>query len=484
MIVTTGKYLNVMRNSGCPIQPLSFDGIIPNHNNNNNNSNSNNSNRNNSATTGKENMSFLSNGGNTTSNLFSNGNDLTRFQHSLHKCHPRDLGHYIREAYHFASKALLDMLLKRERIMDRFRSIQRYMLLSEGDWFEYFIDMSESILNQNAADIKIVKLNRLLELSIRTSVSKNDIFKDNVCCDIKNKDLNTTLAKLHDLKNDFMINKNNSTNIPTASSTGTTATATTTSILNRTNNTSLHAKGLMSLSGMQAFALDYKVEWPASIIFTGRNVTRYQLIFRLLFKLKIVERQLKIAWKQQMCLRQFNLKTFHNKSLLLRQKMLQFIESLLFYIFYEVIEPNWCQFILKISKSNTVDALLQLQDDFLRTTMHMCLLTDNKQVESLFSVLSACEGYATYISRYTADWKINFEIKSSERKTVIQMVSKDFRDNLTTKKFQSTIDEYSNNFEISVKDFLNDLHQSSTMNMNTLLSRLDFNAYYMPKILF
>ena len=75
-------------------------------------------------------------------------------------------------------------------------------------------------------------------------------------------------------------------------------------------------------------------------------------------------------------------------------------------------------------------------------------------------------------------------MKSSERKTVIEMLGKDFRDNLSNEKFESTIETYSEKFETSVRKFLNDLQKSSTQNMNTLLSRLDFNAYYMPRILF
>ena len=84
-------------------------------------------------------------------------------------------------------------------------------------------------------------------------------------------------------------------------------------------------------------------------------------------------------------------------------------------------------------------------------------------------MLTTCEAYATYVSRYTSNWKV-FEIKSSN--------------NLNDEEFESTIEEYSVNFETSVKAFLNDLQKSSTQNMNTLLSRLDFNAYYMPRILF
>ena len=80
----------------------------------------------------------------------------------LYKSNSRELGHCINDAYNFASKALLEMLMNRERIMARFASIGKYMLLQCGDWFCYFMDMAQSILIRSAADIKTTKLDRLL----------------------------------------------------------------------------------------------------------------------------------------------------------------------------------------------------------------------------------------------------------------------------------------------------------------------------------
>lgn len=100
---------------------------------------------------------------------------------------------------------------------------------------------------------------------MRTSISsKNDPFKDDVCCDIKNKDLNKMIMLLHDIRN------------KQAPEVG----------LSGGSGSGSLGKG-STLTGIEAFALNYKVQWPASIIFTGRNVIRYQLIFRFLFKLKV-----------------------------------------------------------------------------------------------------------------------------------------------------------------------------------------------------
>lgn len=413
---------------------------------------------------------------------------------NLHKysyTNSRELGQCIHDAYNFAAKTLLEMLMNRERIMTRFQSIGRYMLLQCGDWFTYFIDMAQEILMKNAIDIKKTKLDRLLELSMRTSnSSKNDPFKDDVCCDIKNKNLNKMILLLHDLRND-KTNANNPENN-----------------IHRDNNNNSNNNNLMSLTGIETFALNYKVEWPASIIFTGRNVIRYQLVFRFLFKLKFVERELNTAWKQQMGLRELNLFNAHNSSLMLRHKMLSFIHSLLFYISYQVIEPNWREFMNKIkfggsvrnvspSQNNTVDSLLSDQEYFLRTTLEQCLLTNRARIDSLFKILICCEGYSNFVKRYTSDWKIYETTKSSpspssalssqQRRTTLNMLAQDCRDNLLTTNFTNTIEKYGKSFEESVRTFLNDLQRSNdspNININVLISRLDFNAYYLPKLSF
>lgn len=246
-----------------------------------------------------------------------------------------------------------------------------------------------------------------------------------------------------------------------------------------------------TLTGLEAFALNYKVQWPASIIFTGRNVIRYQLIFRFLFKLKFVARELKESWKQQMSLRELNLFGTHNAALMLRHKMMSFIDSLLFYISFQVIEPKWNEFMKNINCGNTktVDALLQAQETFLRTTLEQCLLTNKDRIDSLFKILICCQQYAHFVRRYTSDWKI-YETtknhKSAERKTALNMLADDCRDNLCSANFTNSIGKYGKGFEEAVRSFLNDLQKSnnSKINMNVLLARLDFNAYYMPKLSF
>ena len=56
---------------------------------------------------------------------------------------------------------------------------------------------------------------------------------------------------------------------------------------------SLSSQGL---KGVEAFTLDYKVAWPTSIVLSRRAITKYQLLSRLLYFSKHVERRVLVSW--------------------------------------------------------------------------------------------------------------------------------------------------------------------------------------------
>ena len=72
------------------------------------------------------------------------------------------------------------------------------------------------------------------------------------------------------------------------------------------------------------------------------------------------------------------------------------------------------------------------------------------------------------------------------------MLEQDCRDNLLTSNFTNSIEKYNKTFQDSVRMFLNDLQKgdcntnnsNANININRILSRLDFNAYYIPKLSF
>ena len=65
--------------------------------------------------------------------------------------------------------------------------------------------------------------------------------------------------------------------------------------------------------------------------------------------------------------------------------------------------------------------------------------------------------------------------------TTLKIISNDCKQNLNQSQFKNRINEFSNKFENSVRQFLSNLQRKNNVNINVLLSRLDSNAYYMPQ---
>lgn len=103
---------------------------------------------------------------------------------------------YIQEAYSFASKNLLEVLLKENDLMGHLISVKRYFLLHQGDFITQFMDACEDELNKTARDVLPVKLDNLLGLTIRLSSAKNDPHKDDLRCDLLTYDLVTQMSKV------------------------------------------------------------------------------------------------------------------------------------------------------------------------------------------------------------------------------------------------------------------------------------------------
>jgi gamma-tubulin complex component 2 len=87
-----------------------------------------------------------------------------------------------------------------------------------------------------------------------------------------------------------------------------------------------------SLKGMDAFTLAYRVRWPLSLIISKKTLTKYQLIFRHLFAIKHVERQLCATWRNHQVVKELQLNGAFNASFGLRHRMLHFMQNLAYYM--------------------------------------------------------------------------------------------------------------------------------------------------------
>ncbi|XP_018336681.1 gamma-tubulin complex component 2 isoform X2 [Agrilus planipennis] len=94
-----------------------------------------------------------------------------------------DEKHYIeaiKKAYKFASQTLLDVLFKEHDLMGRLKSVKHYFLLDQGDFIVTFLTLCEKELNKDVADAIQVRIDSLLDLALRLSSSNSDPYKDDL----------------------------------------------------------------------------------------------------------------------------------------------------------------------------------------------------------------------------------------------------------------------------------------------------------------
>ncbi|WJX91821.1 Gamma-tubulin complex component 2 [Trifolium repens] len=312
-ILTTGKYLNVMRECGHNVQ------VPPSEN----------------------------------SKLTSFGSN-----HHYLEC--------IKAAYNFASGELVNLIKEKYDLTGKLRSIKHYLLLDQGDFLVHFMDIARDELAKKPDEVSVEKLQSLLDLALRTTAASVDPYHEGLTCIVERSSLLKRLGTF----NVTEVNQRESS-----------------------NNDILEEP--VSITGLETFSLSYKVHWPLSIVLSRKALTKYQLIFRFLFHCKHVDRQLCGAWQTHQGVRALNTRgTAISRSSLLCRSMLKFINSLLHYLTFEVIEPNWHMMYTRLQSANSIDEVIQHHDFFLDKCLRECLLLLPELLKKVERLKSMCLQYA------------------------------------------------------------------------------------------
>ncbi|KAH9320641.1 hypothetical protein KI387_015280, partial [Taxus chinensis] len=328
-ILTTGKYLNVLRECGHSVQ-------VP----------------------------FSEN-----TKLTNSGSD-----HRYLEC--------INIAYNFASAELLNLINHKYDLMARLRSMKHYFLLDQGDFLVHFMDIARDELVKRPATISVEKLQSLLDLALRTSIAASDPFHEDLTCCVERTSL---LVQLDAMKK--MGNGMSDLNAQAETLEGDTS-----------NSENSNQSDSVSITGLETFTLNYKVQWPLSLILSKKVLTKYQLIFRLLFHCKHVQRKLCGTWQAHQGTRGVNsLRTAISGSYVLCQKMLHFMESLVHYLTFEVLEPNWHVMCGRLQNTESIDEVMQQHDFFLDKCLKECLLLWPEILQKVDMLKSICLQYAAAI---------------------------------------------------------------------------------------
>ncbi|XP_037917407.1 gamma-tubulin complex component 2 homolog isoform X2 [Hermetia illucens] len=279
---------------------------------------------------------------------------------------PKNQNHIaaIQSAYLFASKNLLEVLLKENDLMGHLMSVKRYLLLYQGDFITQFMDACEEELDKNVDQVLPVKLENLLGLTLRLSSAKHDPYKDDLHCELLTFDLATQMSKIINNEEEYWQNNDR-----------------------------------IDLYGLECFAFRYEVKWPVSLVLNHIAISKYQMLFRQLFYCKHVDRQLCKIWKENNAAKKFTPQAaeLYRSAFALRQRMMNAIQNLEYYMMIEVIEPNWHNFIENMNKVENVDDVLVVHQDFLDLCLKNCMITDPTLLRSIVKLCNICLNFCEFI---------------------------------------------------------------------------------------
>ena len=250
----------------------------------------------------------------------------------------------VSEAAKRIDKHLLDVIYNRYRFKDHCLAIKRYLLLGQGDFVQYLMDIVGPELSEPANTISTFKLAGLLETAIRSSNAQYD-----------DRDI------LDRLKVKMMP----------------------------------HNPGDR---GWDVFSLEYDARVPLDTVFTESVMSRYLRIFNFLWKLRRVEHALIRTWKTMKpnCItsRSFiklqqtvkvKLLSTLRKCQVLWDEMNHFVSNLQYYIMFEVLEVSWSNFSNEMEAAKDLDDLLVAHEKYLYSIVEKSLLGERSQ--SLYETL-------------------------------------------------------------------------------------------------
>jgi len=361
--------------------------------------------------------------------------------------HPEEYHGPLEKAYATASKNLLQLLIADNDLIGHLKSVKHYFLLDQGDFVVQFFDVCGDELTQNVDSVEPTRLESLLELAVRTSVVNSDPYKDNVRVELLPYDLM------------YQMNK----------------------ILSIDTEAEGEFKGPVDtadLSGLEAFAFGYDVQWPISLILNRKSLACYQMLLRHLFFCKHVEKLISQVWLNTKVTRNLNyVESFHiyGPSFALRQKMLNFIQNLEYYMTFEVLEPNWEEMISKIKsgKVSNVDQVLQIHSDFLTTCLNDCLLSSPVLLTTVKKLLGVCCEFSAFMNKLM---KGNNPNNTSSGSTDFSEADEDTQG----VDFVQEVAKFDLRFTSVLVSLLDKISQHSSENQKILniLHRLDFNGFY------
>ena len=88
---------------------------------------------------------------------------------------------FVEDAYTYANRTLLKLLLEDQQLIPRLRSFKRYFFLSQSSFLTHLLDLSHTELRKSVKSASVNKLQNLLDLALNTDSHGEDmLFREDV----------------------------------------------------------------------------------------------------------------------------------------------------------------------------------------------------------------------------------------------------------------------------------------------------------------
>ena len=394
----------------------------------------------------------------------------------------------IDKIYQWINDTLKNILFNEKDLILMIESFKKYYLMEAGDFYNDFIELNLDLLNKGLNKIKEENIYKKDENFIKLPMIKEEeqknmkIFKY-VITNMTVEDLKKYYSNYHKI---LKSNENDITKITSQLEK-----------IDRIINRKKSEEPKENVKVVECVEIEPEILWPLNLIFSKKNIMKYKLLFRQLIRLKFIEKLLYNTFIIQQDYKELNIQTKLKNSFFLRDCMINFIKNLIYYLFNEVIEPNYIKLIKNLENAKSMEEVINYHEKFLDTCLNEGLIIDNLKGK-LNDILNCCYYYCHLIYQYNG----NIRMKSQEiisdiiskrndeyKNEYMRKTAKNKEKNNSLKQaflklensYRNFLDKLKNGYNNRLKSFLetikkiNDNHKT---NLANLLIKIDYTNYY------
>lgn len=414
----------------------------------------------------------------------------------------------------------MTLLRKEVGLVEGLSALKKYFLVAQGDLILHFADLAENDLSSLCGRVPLQLLQNHLDAALRSSSAAGDPSAGNLRAAFDHRSVLNMLINI------------TQTTTPVGPSNSPSKRQRLRPVLPLPMSAADKATVGRQKMCRESFMLCWEAPWPVSIVANDAALAQYQMIFRHLFELKWVDRELNrvyglyqatipIANLQRRATRRESLvgaaAAAASPTTALRvsaslakayrtcQLMIHFFRQYLLYTTFEVLEPLWRVFEANVEAADSLDKIIQQHHIFLKKVQKGLLLS--RKVVVLRALLGLKDLALQFVNLSSRFLEVDYDAVDEAAEIAVlgrhgmlidreRRAARDLRLRATleamvmNKEFIAGISDLHTKFETKVGEFMTALAEAHSQarsersdtreeleGLVNLMGRLDFNGY-------